>query len=53
MGYILVGRKKGSKGKFKNMGPYEYEKKSQFGSLARVIYNPSTGYYMLYATMKP
>ena len=36
MGYILVGRKKGTKGKFKSMGPYEYSKKSQFGSLAKL-----------------
>ena len=39
MGYILVSRKKGTNGKFRNAGPYEYAKKSQFGSLARIRKN--------------
>ena len=39
MGYILVGRKKGTKGKFKNMGPYEFSKKSDFGSMTRLKRN--------------
>jgi len=34
--YILAYREKGSRGKFKNAGPYVYAKKSQFGSLARI-----------------
>lgn len=33
MGYILVGRKKGTNKKFENMGFYEFDKKSSFGSL--------------------
>jgi hypothetical protein len=34
--YILVGRKKGTNNKFDNMGFYVFDKKSKFGSLARL-----------------
>lgn len=34
--YILVYRKKGSKGRWKKAGPYVYAHKSQFGSLVKI-----------------
>ena len=39
MGFILVGRKKETKNKWMNMGPYEFDKKSDFGSLSRLKRN--------------
>ena len=34
--YILESKKKGTKEKFKNAGPYRYKKKSDFGSMAKL-----------------
>lgn len=46
--YILISRKKGSKGRFKKAGPYEYPRRSQFGSLARIRRdNPNYEYELI------
>ena len=46
--YILVYRKKGTRNRWKNAGPYIYPRKSDFGSLARIRRdNPNYEYQII------